>query len=163
MVEEPGRYLEDFARAGADLLVIHQEASTHPQRDLQKIHDLGLLGGLSLNPGTGLETVRWLAADMNLLLLMSVNPGFPARNLFRNLLKKSARPGTYWMKTVSSTWPSRRMAGSIPKTRQCWQWPGRMCLFPDPLFLLKRNMEWRIAPLLKPARKSRKNHALRCQ
>ena len=88
MVEEPGRYLEDFARAGADLLVIHQEASTHPQRDLQKIHDLGLLAGLSLNPGTGLETVRWLAADMNLLLLMSVIPGFSGQKFIPQSIEK---------------------------------------------------------------------------
>lgn len=76
MVREPGRYLEDFARAGADLLVIHQEASTHPLRDLQKIHSLGLYAGVALNPGTSLETVRWLLPEMDLLLIMGVNPGF---------------------------------------------------------------------------------------
>lgn len=76
MVWEPGRYLEDFARAGADLLVIHHEASPHPLRDLQKIHSLGLYAGVALNPGTGLETIRWLLPEMDLLLIMGVNPGF---------------------------------------------------------------------------------------
>lgn len=90
MVEEPGRYLEDFAAAGSDLLVIHQEASRHPQRDLQKIHDLGLRAGISLNPGTSLDTIRWLAQDMDLLLLMSVNPGFSGQKFIPRAIEKIA-------------------------------------------------------------------------
>lgn len=88
MVEEPGRYLEDFAAAGADLLVIHQEASRHTLRDLQKIHDLGLRAGVSLNPGTSLDTIRWLAQDMDLLLLMSVNPGFSGQKFISSAIEK---------------------------------------------------------------------------
>ncbi|WP_297826243.1 ribulose-phosphate 3-epimerase [uncultured Desulfovibrio sp.] len=76
MVEEPVRYLRDFKDAGADLLVIHAEADRHPQRTLSEIRKLGLRAGLALNPGTDLAPVRWLAPDMDLLLLMSVNPGF---------------------------------------------------------------------------------------
>lgn len=76
MVSEPGRYLEDFARAGVDLLVIHQEASRHPLRDLQKIHSLGLYAGVALNPGTSLETIRWFLPELDILLIMGVNPGF---------------------------------------------------------------------------------------
>lgn len=76
MVEEPGRYLEVFAAAGADLLVIHVEAARHAQRVLSAIHGLGLRAGLALDPGTALDAARWLAPDFDLLLLMGVNPGF---------------------------------------------------------------------------------------
>lgn len=76
MVEEPARYLRDFKEAGADLLVIHAEADRHAQRTLTEIRKLGLKAGLALNPGTDLSAARWLAPDLDLLLLMSVNPGF---------------------------------------------------------------------------------------
>ena len=76
MVEEPARYLRNFKEAGADLLVIHAEADRHAQRTLTEIRKLGLKAGLALNPGTDLSAARWLAPDLDLLLLMSVNPGF---------------------------------------------------------------------------------------
>lgn len=76
MVEEPSRYLQDFKEAGADLLVIHAEADRHAQRTLAEIRSLGLKAGLALNPGTDLSAARWLAPSLDLLLLMSVNPGF---------------------------------------------------------------------------------------
>ncbi|MGE9984537.1 ribulose-phosphate 3-epimerase [Desulfovibrio sp. SGI.169] len=76
MIHEPARYLRDFQEAGADLLVIHMEADRHPQRTLTEIRRLGLKAGLALNPGTDISPLRWLAPDMDILLLMSVNPGF---------------------------------------------------------------------------------------
>lgn len=80
MVENPARYLRDFKDAGADLLVIHAEADRHPQRTLSAIREMDLKAGLALNPGTDLSAVRWLATDLDLLLLMSVNPGFSGQS-----------------------------------------------------------------------------------
>ena len=76
MVEDPARLIGDFRAAGADMLVIHAEADRHAQRTLTAIRALGCKAGLALNPGTDVGVARWLAADMDMLLLMSVNPGF---------------------------------------------------------------------------------------
>ncbi|MBO4301555.1 MAG: ribulose-phosphate 3-epimerase [Desulfovibrio sp.] len=76
MIEEPARYIADFRAAGADMMVIHAEADRHVQRTLAAIRDLGCKAGLALNPGTDVGCVRWLAKDLDMLLLMSVNPGF---------------------------------------------------------------------------------------
>ncbi|MDE6735185.1 MAG: ribulose-phosphate 3-epimerase [Desulfovibrio sp.] len=80
MVEEAGRYLEDFAAAGADLLVIHVEAVRHAERALSAIRGLGLKAGLALDPGTDISAARWLAPDIDLLLIMGVNPGFSGQS-----------------------------------------------------------------------------------
>jgi len=88
MIEEPARYLEAFRAAGADLLVIHAETDRHPQRTLSEIRRMGLKAGLALNPGTDLEMLRWLAPDLDLLLLMSVNPGFSGQAFIPQSLSK---------------------------------------------------------------------------
>lgn len=76
MIQNPERYLEDFANAGADLLVAHAETLSHGQRVLSAIHDLGLKAGLALNPGTDFSAIRWLLPWTDLVLIMGVNPGF---------------------------------------------------------------------------------------
>ena len=76
MVDEPGRYVQDFCDAGADALVIHAEAETHIQRTLALIRQLGMKAGLAFNPATDIASLRWLAPDVDMVLLMSVNPGF---------------------------------------------------------------------------------------
>lgn len=76
MVVEPERYFDDFAAAGASSLTIHVEAAPHLNRQLARIRELGCLAGAALNPATSLETVRESAADLDLLLVMTVNPGF---------------------------------------------------------------------------------------
>ncbi|MDO5536334.1 MAG: ribulose-phosphate 3-epimerase [Desulfovibrionaceae bacterium] len=76
MVDQPSRYLDDFARAGADMLVVHMEAETHLQRCLARIRELGMRAGVALNPSTDISSLRWLADDVDMVLLMSVNPGF---------------------------------------------------------------------------------------
>ena len=76
MVETPSRYLENFAKAGADMLVVHMEAETHLQRCLARIHELGMRAGVAFNPSTDINALRWLAGDIDMVLLMSVNPGF---------------------------------------------------------------------------------------
>ena len=76
MIFEPERYLEDFARAGADRITIHAEATPHPHRALQRIKELSLKAGLAINPITPLEAMLEALPELDLALLMSVNPGF---------------------------------------------------------------------------------------
>ncbi|MBE0641646.1 MAG: ribulose-phosphate 3-epimerase, partial [Bacteroidales bacterium] len=76
MIEEPDRYLEAFRDAGADYLTVHLEACTHMQRTLSRIRELGMRAGVSLNPHTPVSLIRDVACDIDLLLIMSVNPGF---------------------------------------------------------------------------------------
>ncbi|THF68836.1 ribulose-phosphate 3-epimerase [Deinococcus sp. Arct2-2] len=76
MIERPERYLRDFAEAGADGITVHVEATQHIHRAVQSIRELGKRAGVTLNPGTPLEAVRPVLADVDLVLVMSVNPGF---------------------------------------------------------------------------------------
>ena len=76
MIEDPDRYLEDFKACGADLITVHAEAATHLHRTIGKIHDLGLKAGVALNPATPLNVLEYVLADVDMVLLMTVNPGF---------------------------------------------------------------------------------------
>jgi ribulose-phosphate 3-epimerase len=76
MVVHPESYLEDFARAGATGLTIHAEATVHLQRHLAHIRSLGCRAGVAINPATSLDVVREVTSDIDLLLVMTVNPGF---------------------------------------------------------------------------------------
>ncbi|ULH15395.1 ribulose-phosphate 3-epimerase [Deinococcus sp. KNUC1210] len=76
MIERPERYLKDFVSAGADSITVHVEATPHVHRCVQTIRELGKRAGVVLNPGTSLETLRPLLGSVDLILIMSVNPGF---------------------------------------------------------------------------------------
>lgn len=76
MITDPDRYLEDFADAGCDFITVHEEACTHLHRTVSKIQELGKKAGVSLNPATSLETVREILPYVDMVLIMSVNPGF---------------------------------------------------------------------------------------
>jgi ribulose-phosphate 3-epimerase len=76
MIVEPERYLADFARAGADWITVHFEATPHVHRAVQQVKELGKKAGLAINPGTPLEALLPLLPELDLALLMSVNPGF---------------------------------------------------------------------------------------
>ena len=76
MIEQPERYLEAFAKAGAHVLTVHQEACRHLHRTIERIRELGVRPGVALNPGTSLASVREVLPAVDLLLVMSVNPGF---------------------------------------------------------------------------------------
>jgi len=76
MVVEPERYIESFAAAGASVFTFHPEATTHVQRHLAAVRSRGMLAGLALNPGAPLSLVDEVLADLDLLLIMTVNPGF---------------------------------------------------------------------------------------
>lgn len=76
MIENPDRYLEDFARAGADIITVHVETCPHLHRTIQRIKELGAKAGVALNPSTPLNTLEEILPDIDLALIMSVNPGF---------------------------------------------------------------------------------------
>ena len=88
MVDKPERYIEAFAAAGADLISFHVEATPHAHRVLQAIHAQGCKAGIVLNPGTSLETVEYLLPDLELVLLMSVNPGFGGQSFIPQVKEK---------------------------------------------------------------------------
>ena len=76
MIVEPEEYLEAFADAGADVITVHAEATPHLQRAVARVRELGKKAGVSLNPSTSLSAVEWVLTDVDLVLLMTVNPGF---------------------------------------------------------------------------------------
>lgn len=91
MIVEPERYLEDFAAAGADILSVHQEACVHLQRVLKQIRDLGKKAGVVLNPATSETTLEYVLDDVDLILVMSVNPGFGGQSFLDSQLRKVER------------------------------------------------------------------------
>jgi len=94
MVEEPEKYFESFAGAGATGMTIHVEAAPHLQRQLARIRELGCLAGAALNPATSLIAVREALADLDLLLIMTVNPGFGGQEFIPSSIDKVSRART---------------------------------------------------------------------
>ncbi len=88
MITEPERYFQDFDQAGADLITIHTDATIHLHRSLQEIKDLGLKAGVALNPGQSLEEIKYVLEDVDLVLIMSVNPGFGGQSFIPSALEK---------------------------------------------------------------------------
>jgi ribulose-phosphate 3-epimerase len=91
MVVEPERYFDDFVAAGATGLTIHAEVAPHLQRQLTRIRELGCAAGVALNPSTPLSAVEEVLGDLDLLLVMSVNPGFSGQQFIASSLDKVAR------------------------------------------------------------------------
>lgn len=91
MVVEPEKYFDSFAKAGANVLTIHVEAAPHLQRQLTRIRELGCAAGAVMNPGTPVDSVREVAADLDLLLIMSVNPGFGGQRFIASSVDKIRR------------------------------------------------------------------------
>lgn len=90
MIENPDAHLQDFADAGVDLCVVHLEALNHAQRTLTVIRRLGMKAGLAINPSTDIANLRWLLADLDLILIMGVNPGFSGQKFIPQTLEKLA-------------------------------------------------------------------------
>ncbi len=97
MIEEPDRYLEAFAEAGADMISVHVEAARHLHRTVHAIRDLGRKAGVVLNPATPLDTLGAILPDVDFVLLMSVNPGFGGQKLIPSVLEK-ARALREWIR-----------------------------------------------------------------
>ena len=88
MIEDPDRYLAEFADCGADIITVHAEACRHLDRTVQKIRELGKKAGVALNPATPLSAVEWVLPQIDLLLVMSVNPGFGGQSFIPYSLQK---------------------------------------------------------------------------
>lgn len=88
MIEEPERYVEAFAKAGSDFLTVHAEASRHLHRTLTMIRELGVRPGVSVNPSTPLALVEEILPEADLLLVMTVNPGFGGQRFIESVLPK---------------------------------------------------------------------------
>ena len=88
MIEEPGRYVEQFAKAGADILCVHAEACKHLDRTLQAIKEAGCKAAVALNPATPLSAIQYVLDKVDMVLIMSVNPGFGGQKLIPAMLPK---------------------------------------------------------------------------
>jgi ribulose-phosphate 3-epimerase len=88
MVVEPEKYLDSFAGAGANVITVHQEVSPHLHRHLHRIRELGCRAGVALNPSTPVEALQHVAPDLDLLLIMSVNPGFGGQSFIPGAIRK---------------------------------------------------------------------------
>jgi ribulose-phosphate 3-epimerase len=88
MIEEPVRYIEDFVKAGADIITVHAEACRHLNRTIAKIKEMGIKAGVSLNPSTSLNVLEYVLEDIDMVLLMSVNPGFGGQKFLTFTLDK---------------------------------------------------------------------------
>lgn len=91
MIEQPERYIEDFARAGADFLTVHVETCPHLQRTLQQIREAGVRPAVSLNPATPLVMLEEILADVEMVLVMTVNPGFGGQKMIPATIAKVRR------------------------------------------------------------------------
>jgi ribulose-phosphate 3-epimerase len=88
MIENPERYIDDFAKAGADWITVHVEATDHLHRTIAMIHEKGLKAGVSLNPATPLVQIEPILPDIDLLLIMTVNPGFGGQKFIEGSLPR---------------------------------------------------------------------------
>jgi ribulose-phosphate 3-epimerase len=88
MIERPERYLKQFADAGAKMITVHLEACSHIHRTIQEIKDLGCLAGVAINPGTPVSLLKDVINDIDLVLIMSVNPGFGGQKFIPHSLDK---------------------------------------------------------------------------
>jgi ribulose-phosphate 3-epimerase len=93
MIENPERYIEPFVQAGADIITVHVEAANHLHRTIDQIQKLGRKAGVSLNPATPLTQVEEILPDIDLLLIMTVNPGFGGQQFIKRTLTKIKRAG----------------------------------------------------------------------
>ena len=91
MIIDPDRYIKEFANLGADILTVHYEACTHLHRTLQAIKAEGMKAGVALNPHTSVELLKDVINDIDLILVMSVNPGFGGQSFIENTYKKVKR------------------------------------------------------------------------
>lgn len=91
MVAQPERYVADFARAGADHITVHVEATTHLHRTIQQIKELGVTAGVALNPATPLASIEEITPYVDLVLIMSVNPGFGGQEYIPTMTEKIGR------------------------------------------------------------------------
>jgi len=91
MISDPDRFLDEFAKCGADILTVHAEAVIHMHRTIQFIRSLGVRAAVSLNPATPLDVLEYVLEDLDMVLLMTVNPGFEGQKFIPSVLPKITR------------------------------------------------------------------------
>ena len=121
MVVEPEKYFDAFVQAGAATITIHVETAPHLHRQVMRIKELGANAGATLNPSTSLETVREVAAELDLLLIMSVNPGFGAQQFIPASVQRIARARAMLDETGSGA--ALEVDGGIARATiaACWR------------------------------------------
>lgn len=88
MIENPDNYIKDFADAGCDIIVVHEEACTHLHRTIQNIKSHNLKAGVALNPATPIENIKYVLKDVDMVLIMTVNPGFGGQSFIDGMIDK---------------------------------------------------------------------------
>ena len=125
MIAPVDPYLEAFAKAGADIISIHAEAGPHLHRSLQTIRKLGKKAGVVLNPGTHEAAIEPVLDLVDLILLMTVNPGFGGQAFIPSVLRQAARASRRWWAAATST--SRSTAASRLRPRRSWRRQAPTC------------------------------------
>ena len=88
MIEKPERYIDDFVKAGADIITVHAESTVHLHRVIQQIKAYGIKAGVSLNPSTPVDVLKYIINDIDMVLIMSVNPGFGGQKFINSAIDK---------------------------------------------------------------------------
>lgn len=88
MIDKPERYIEDFVKAGADLITVHTESTIHLHRVIQQIKSYGIKAAVSLNPATPVDILKYIIDDLDMVLIMSVNPGFGGQKFIESTIEK---------------------------------------------------------------------------
>ncbi|NMB27621.1 MAG: ribulose-phosphate 3-epimerase [Tissierellia bacterium] len=91
MIDKPERYIKDFADAGADIITIHEEATIHLHRTIEEIKSYGLKAGVALNPATSLDSIEYVLDYIDMILIMTVNPGFGGQKFISSMKRKIKR------------------------------------------------------------------------
>lgn len=102
MIEQPERYIQDFAEAGADHITVHLESTPHIHRAIQQIKSLGLSAGVAVNPATPLDGLKYILPELDMVLIMSVNPGFGGQKFIPAVLPKIEVLSKYLQQMQSS-------------------------------------------------------------
>lgn len=88
MIENPDNYIKDFVDAGCDMIVVHEEACTHLHRTIQNIKSFNVKAGVALNPATPIENIKYILNDIDMVLIMTVNPGFGGQSFIETMIDK---------------------------------------------------------------------------
>jgi ribulose-phosphate 3-epimerase len=121
MVVEPEKYFDSFAAAGANVLTIHQEVAPHLHRQLNRIRELGCRAGAAINPSTPVDALHDVVGDLDLLLVMTVNPGFGGQKFIESTVSKVARARD--MLTAARSTATLEVDGGISRDTitRCWR------------------------------------------
>ena len=121
MVVEPEKYFDSFAAAGASVLTIHQEVAPHLHRQLNRIRELGCRAGAAINPSTPVDALHDVVGDLDLLLVMTVNPGFGGQKFIESTVSKVARARD--MLTAARSTATLEVDGGISRDTitRCWR------------------------------------------